>query len=101
LAACTPPTELWDMSDQRDRDESAEPIEAKDPTENSEQALPIDPIERNDPTDPIDKDRALRRDGEDRALRADRPARRRHGGVVAHQGDRCGGNRGSASYSSP
>lgn len=42
------------MSDQRDRDESAEPTEANEPTENREQALPIDPIDRNEPTEPIE-----------------------------------------------
>ena len=42
------------MSDHRERAESAEPTEANDPTQKSEQALPIDPIEANDPTDPIE-----------------------------------------------
>jgi hypothetical protein len=42
------------MSDQRDREERAEPTDANEPIEKSEQALPIDPIDRNDPTDPIE-----------------------------------------------
>jgi hypothetical protein len=89
------------MSDQRDRDESAEPTEAKDPTENSEQALPIDPIERNDPTDPIDRAEPFE------AMERNEPSERidqRDAGmaVLSHtRGDRCGGDRGSASYSSP
>ena len=47
------------MSDQRERDDSAEPTDANDPTEKSEQALPIDPIERTDPTDPIESTEPL------------------------------------------
>ena len=80
------------MSDQRDRDESAEPTEAKDPTENSEQALPIDPIESTEPFEAMERNES--------SERIDQRDVGNHG-VVAHQGDRCGGNRGSASYSSP
>jgi hypothetical protein len=43
------------MSDQRERDESAEPAEANDPIENSEQAEPIEPIESAEPTLPIER----------------------------------------------
>lgn len=43
------------MSAQRERDERAEPIDAKDPMESSEQAEPIEPIERTEPTLPIDR----------------------------------------------
>ena len=50
----TPPTDRCDMSDHRERDESAQPAEANDPTEKSEHALPIDPIESTGPTDPIE-----------------------------------------------
>jgi hypothetical protein len=43
------------MSDQRERDESADPIAANDPTENIEHAEPIEPMESTDPTLPIER----------------------------------------------
>ena len=44
-----------DISDQRDREESAEPVEANEPIEQIDRNEPADPIERIDPADPIDK----------------------------------------------
>lgn len=43
------------MTAHRDRDDSAQQVEANDPIESAEQAEPIDAIERNEPTLPIDR----------------------------------------------
>jgi hypothetical protein len=60
----TPPRARWDINDQRDRDESAEPIDQNEPadrTEANDATLPIDsadptlPIDSADPTLPIDR----------------------------------------------
>ena len=43
------------MIDQRDKLESIEPIEAKDPIESTEATEPTDPIESTEPTEPIER----------------------------------------------
>ena len=45
----------YDISDQRERDESAEPIDANEPIEQTDSNEPAEPIERTDPAEPIDK----------------------------------------------
>ena len=42
------------MSDQRERELSAEPIDAKEPAERIEHADPTEPIDRNEPTEPME-----------------------------------------------
>lgn len=44
-----------DISDQRDSDDSAEPIEAADPIESTEATDPAEPMLRMDPAEPIDR----------------------------------------------
>jgi hypothetical protein len=43
------------MTANRDRDDSAQQVEANDPMESAEHAEPIEPIARNEPTLPIDR----------------------------------------------
>jgi hypothetical protein len=50
-----PRTARCDANDQRDREQSAEPMLANDPNEQIEQALPTEPIESTEPTEPIDR----------------------------------------------
>ena len=46
--------ERWDMTDQRETEDSSEANDAHDPTDSTEAAEPIDPNDRTDPTEPIE-----------------------------------------------